>query len=243
MAEANSTAALKRCTKCLREKPATADFFHAYKRSPDGRRSVCRGCRAKDHADNRGERLLKRREHYQANKDRLLESVRAYYRANAEEQRQAALARHYRNRDLRLQQMKAYRAENRDALLEKQRTRLNAAFRVKYGTDIEFTLRHRTRALIRVTLKNGRKGVRMKDVLGYDVSDLRAHLERQFTRGMNWEKFMAGEIHIDHIVPVAAFNIRAADSPEFRACWALSNLRPMWASENLSKSDKVLTLL
>lgn len=34
------------CTKCRQEHPATKDFFHASKRSPDGLRSVCKRCHA-----------------------------------------------------------------------------------------------------------------------------------------------------------------------------------------------------
>ena len=53
----------------------------------------------------------------------------------------------------------------------------------------------------------------------------------------------AGEIHIDHIVPVAAFNITSLDDAAFKACWALANLRPMWAKDNISKGSKRLFLL
>lgn len=204
---------------------------------------MCRICRSADHAANRDERLQKRRQHYQANKPRLLDAVKAYYRRNAEAQRAAALERHYRDREQRLLQMRAYRAKNLDALNQRRRPKSRELFRARYGIDLEFTLKHRVRSLIRVTLKNGREGMRMRELLGYTARELMAHLERQFTRGMSWQKFMAGEIHIDHIVPAAAFECVAGGLQEFRACWALSNLRPMWASENLAKSDKVLTLL
>lgn len=236
-------APLKRCTKCGNEKPATSEFFHAYTRSPDGRRSVCRECRAADHAANREERLPKRREHYQANRERLTANVRAYYAANADAQRAAALERHYRNRERRLAQIRAYQQANRDTLLAKKRERERARFRDLYGKDLEYTLRHRLRALLRVTVKLGREGRRLHQVLGYTTAELRAHLELQFTKGMTWEKVLAGEIEIDHIVPVASFNITSFECPEFRACWGLANLRPMWASENRSKGDKRLTLL
>ena len=31
----------------------------------------------------------------------------------------------------------------------------------------------------------------------------------------------------------------SADDPDFKKCCALSNLRPMWARENIAKSDKI----
>lgn len=68
---------------------------------------------------------------------------------------------------------------------------------------------------------------------GYSLDDLRQHIERQFTDRMTWAAFADGEIHIDHIVPLAAFDL--SDEREVRAAYALSNLRPLWASENTAK--------
>ncbi|MNN86971.1 hypothetical protein D3C81_2044550 [compost metagenome] len=50
---------------------------------------------------------------------------------------------------------------------------------------------------------------------------------------------MAGEIHIDHRIPVAYFKPETQDSMEFRMCWSLNNLRPLWAVENLAKADRL----
>jgi len=58
---------------------------------------------------------------------------------------------------------------------------------------------------------------------------------------MTWEKFMNGEIHIDHIIPKAAFDL--SDFDQWRICWGLPNLRPLWAKDNLEKKDKILNLL
>lgn len=240
MADENST---RVCTCCKQEKPATSEHFHAYKKAPDGCRAVCRVCRAADHAAHRDERLTQRREHYQANKDRLIEASKAFYQKNVEAQRASGLERHYRNREKRLEQMRAYREANLEEINARRRPQGRASFRERYGVDLEFTLKHRLRALMWVTLTKGREGLRMREVLGYGTDELKAHLERQFVKGMTWGRFLAGEIHVDHIVPVAHFKIECVGSPAFKACWALSNLRPMWAKENLSKGAKVLTLV
>lgn len=80
-------------------------------------------------------------------------------------------------------------------------------------------------------------------MLGYTKSVLVSHIEKQFTPGMSWDLLMQGQIHIDHILPVAMFKFTDTDDPEFKACWALANLRPMWAIENQRKQAKRLTLL
>lgn len=52
-----------------------------------------------------------------------------------------------------------------------------------------------------------------------------------------------GEWEIDHIIPVAAFDIETVDSHDFKRCWALANLQPLWKHENRAKNAKVMTLL
>ncbi len=77
--------------------------------------------------------------------------------------------------------------------------------------------------------------------MGYSVDELRRHLELQFTSGMNWERFRAGDIHIDHIVPLKVFD-RESKS-EMKKAYDLPNIRPLWASENLAKSGDNLFLI
>ena len=90
-------------------------------------------------------------------------------------------------------------------------------------------------------LRGRKQGKRWTELLGYTEAELRAHLERQFTKGMSWENY--GSWHIDHIIPVVAFTITGPECPELRKAWALSNLRPLWAKDNLRKNDKIETLL
>lgn len=68
------------------------------------------------------------------------------------------------------------------------------------------------------------------------------HMERQFTSGMSWENY-GSYWHVDHIIPVSSFEPKSRDCPEMMACWSLSNLRPMKAFDNMSKSAKIETLL
>lgn len=77
------------------------------------------------------------------------------------------------------------------------------------------------------------------DILGYSIQDLMNHLESKFKPGMTWENH--GSIwHIDHIKPVSWFNFSSKNDPEFKECWALSNLQPLFVKENLSKGNKYI---
>ena len=122
-------------------------------------------------------------------------------------------------------------------------------FKIRYRLDPEFNIKERLRAsmrrkrqghkmgdLIRAAMKRNGSSPKFESFAGYSVAELKAHLERQFTKGMTWEKFNAGEIHIDHIVPVTAFDL--SDVDQLRDAWQITNLRPLWAKENIQKSNK-----
>lgn len=127
-------------------------------------------------------------------------------------------------------------------------------FKLRYQLDEDFNIKQRLRAamrrkrqgarmgdLIRGALNRDGRSIKFEDFAGYTTKDLRDHLERQFTKGMNWEKFRAGEIHIDHIVPLSSFNLH--DPEDLRRAWEITNLRPLWARDNLEKSAKRLLLV
>lgn len=84
---------------------------------------------------------------------------------------------------------------------------------------------------------------RTEEILGYTFDELKDHLERQFTGGMSWNNYGRNGWHIDHIIPVASFNYQTPDNSEFKACWSLPNLRPLWAKDNHQKRDKRLHLI
>lgn len=76
-----------------------------------------------------------------------------------------------------------------------------------------------------------------QEILGYSASDLKYHIENLFTEGMSWKNW--GEWHIDHIIPLHSFD---KETP-IHIVNSLSNLRPLWAEENLKRSKKVKTCM
>jgi 5-methylcytosine-specific restriction endonuclease McrA len=75
------------------------------------------------------------------------------------------------------------------------------------------------------------------NLLNYSAADLKEHLERLFTRGMTWDRLLRGDIEIDHIIPVSFFNPPDEHSLEFKMCWSLNNLQPLWKEDNRAKRD------
>ncbi len=96
--------------------------------------------------------------------------------------------------------------------------------------------RNISKAILR-SLKGGKKGNDWEILVGYGKYDLIAHLEAQFTEGMSWGNY--GKWHVDHIIPQSRFNFNSYNDIDFKRCWSLSNLQPLWAIDNTNKSDLI----
>lgn len=123
----------------------------------------------------------------------------------------------------------------------RHRERVRRYYRTKRRLDPDFSMACWMRSTLHKVLSraNRRKDAKCVELLGYTRHQLRQHIEAQFTKGMSWDN--RGKWHIDHIVPVAEFMRRGETDPAIVN--ALSNLRPMWAKDNIRKSDKVASLL
>lgn len=79
------------------------------------------------------------------------------------------------------------------------------------------------------------KSARTAELLGAPWAWVESHLESLFKPGMSWENY--GPVwHIDHKRPCAAFDL--TDPEQQRICFHWTNLQPLFAQENLQKSDK-----
>jgi hypothetical protein len=72
-------------------------------------------------------------------------------------------------------------------------------------------------------------------IVGCSPEFLKEYLENQFTKGMSWE-LMGSHIHIDHIIPLSS----AKTKEEVYKLFHYTNLQPLWAKDNLIKSNKIL---
>jgi len=97
-------------------------------------------------------------------------------------------------------------------------------------------LHKRMKVAVRKSLNDNATRTAWTELCGYTLDELRAHLEARFTDGMSWENMALW--HIDHVRPLASFNITGIDCPEFKKAWALDNLQPLWALDNLRKGAR-----
>jgi len=141
---------------------------------------------------------------------------------------------------------KRYREENKEKIKEymkkwhksNQKTvNQNAVNRRKI--DLKFNLNHNITTAIQVSLKGNKKGRKWESLVGYKLSDLIKHLKKTMPEGYDWKDYLEGRLHIDHEIPISAYNFDKPEDLQFRECWSLSNLRLLPARENLMKSDKI----
>jgi hypothetical protein len=81
------------------------------------------------------------------------------------------------------------------------------------------------------------KNAKTEAVLGCTFQEFMVHIERQFHDGMSWGR--RSEIHFDHIVPLAT----ARTEEDVIRLSHFTNLRPMWARDNIAKADKQIYLI
>jgi len=75
--------------------------------------------------------------------------------------------------------------------------------------------------------------------LPYTPEILKEHLEAQFDENMSWDNY-GSYWNIDHIYPQSKLPYDSVEHPNFKKCWALSNLRPLEKGENIRKSHKII---
>ena len=140
------------------------------------------------------------------------------------------------NKDYRKEYLKEYREKNTEKIKKTKRD----YERNRKASDPLYKLISNFRTAIYQVLKesNVDKNKHYFDILQYTPESLIKHLESQFENNMNWDNY--GKWHVDHKLPITSFNIEEMGDEEFMRCWSLENLQPMWGTDNIRKSNRVI---
>lgn len=205
---------MKLCSKCGLLKDESC--FDKDRTHADGLRCQCKDCRKAKWFENRDENLAKKRAGYKKNRQKNLVYAREY----AE-----------KNKDLLIEKRRVYegRPEVRKRIRTYWKSRMNAEPMIRLNASMRAAVYH--------SVKQNKAGNTWQSLVGYNLELLKTHLEKQFLPGMTWGNY--GEWEIDHKTPLAAHNFTSPDQFDFKRAWGLKNLRPLWASENRSKGDRL----
>ncbi|AUR92528.1 hypothetical protein NVP1173O_52 [Vibrio phage 1.173.O._10N.261.55.A11] len=175
-----------------------------------------------------GDCLECKAEYRKKNKDKKAERQREYYKQNKDKISKREKERYNKNKDKIAERRKDHYNKNKGKIADRRK---------EYSK--EYYKKNPASAFIRGSLKRiftnwkgGRK--KMEKLHGYTYEQLVTRIEFQFKDGMSWDN--RSEWHIDHKKPITRFLGQGITDPKIIN--ALSNLQPMWASENLSKGAK-----
>jgi len=172
-----------------------------------------------------------------------------WQRRNRERTRKIQLNHYYRHQDERQEAHRVYAKRNRPKETErlKKWRRENPlewkelrkkAFQKKYATP-RGKLDHTMSGYLWHGLKCGKNWKSWTELVGYSLHELFDHLNTTIPEGYNWNEYLSGKLHIDHIIPRSAFNFKNHLDIDFKKCWELKNLRLLPAKENMSKGAKL----
>lgn len=134
--------------------------------------------------------------------------------------------------------MQNYAANNKEkirAIKKRHSPKAYANFLLKRKADPVFKLKTLLRARLLRALKGNYKSGSAVSNLGCSVEEFKVYMESKFLTGMSWENH--GKWHIDHIIPLSFFNLSNID--ELKKACHYSNLQPLWASDNIKKSNRI----
>jgi hypothetical protein len=164
---------------------------------------------------------LYKHEHYQANKENVLLRAKSNYEQNKTE-KIAYSVEYQRKHSKRIYQRDKIKIEQKN----KDSPWLVMHLRLRAGLSSSLKA-------VGVTKKSSRTMV----IVGRSHEQFRVHIEKQFLRGMTWEN--RDMWHIDHIIPIS----KAKCEQDVISLYHFTNLRPMWAVDNIRKSNKEFFLI
>lgn len=187
------------------------------------------------------------KQNYEKNRIKILRYKKRYYTKYRDELNRKSRIRskdyYLKNKQKINETSKRYYLKNKNKhtllsknWMNKNRKDWNKHIRNRFQNDINFKLRSYLRNRLFYALKGNPKVSTTMKLVGCSIETLKNHLELRFKPGMNWNNY--GQWHIDHIKPCAKFDL--SKPKEQRACFHYMNLQPLWAKENLQKSDKFI---
>jgi hypothetical protein len=235
----------KICCKCKDEKEICE--FGKNNRNKDKLQGICKSCdklKSKEwkeknrekyllsqkntYKSNKEKRLKKSKDYYIENRDDIIRRNKDYYHTNIDKYKITKKEWREKNKEKISKKLKEYGKNNRKLISENEKNRRNSDPLFKTIRNV----RNRINQFLKS--KKHKKNSQSFDLVGCFPQFLKIHIENQFTEGMSWE-LMGKYIHIDHKIPLSS----GKNENEIKKLCHYSNLQPLWAKDNLIKSNKL----
>jgi len=170
-----------------------------------------------------------------SNRCKKCESERGkkYHIKNREKELSRVKEYYIKNKEKELSRYKEYNIKNKEKLLSYN----NEYKRNRKLNDPTFKLVQNVRVRLYEYLKTTgiTKNKKTFDIVGCSPPELKNYLEKKFTEDMSWENHGLFGWHIDHIIPLSSAK---TEEDLYKLCH-YTNLQPLWAKDNLIKSNKL----
>jgi len=170
--------------------------------------------------------LEQMKEYYQNNKDKIIKRVTQYYKDNKEQRIKYLKCYRVNNLEKKAMWDKKYKEKNKDKIKE-----YNRIYYKKYYKKIGLA--------ISKSLKGNKNGHHWESLVGYTMNILIKQLKKTIPKGYNWNDYLKGKLHLDHILPIRLFKFKTPEDNEFKQCWSLYNLQLLPKKDNLSKRESI----
>jgi hypothetical protein len=242
------TAQLKICKICKKCKILqTVDQFYLRSATSDKRRATCISCLKQYSEENKKSIKERQNLYYKNNRSYILTKVKNYSDNNKEK------IKVYNQTDFRKEKQRMQRRTDKSRQQQKiwcknNRAKLNARQNKKRKTNPTCRLHHIISNTINRSIKrtgNKKSSSFTKHIL-YTIAELKLHIEKQFESWMNWDNHgkyttdtwddndpTTWTWQLDHIIPRSELPYTSMEDDNFKKCWALENLRPLSAKQNL----------
>jgi hypothetical protein len=185
------------------------------------------------------------KKYYEENKDKILQRFKLYREENKEAIKSLRKKHYEENKIEILEKCKEYREENKEYIKkwkhdyyqkEDNKKKRNEKDKLRKRTDIVFRLISNVRSQVHKILTEY-KNNSTYELLGCNKEQLKYWLEYQFNEKLSWDNY-GTYWHVDHVIPLVFFDL--INSKEQFIAFNWSNLKPLPATENLSKNDSIV---
>jgi hypothetical protein len=203
----------KICSKCKIEKDVCE--FNKLHSSNDGYKPKCRECCKEEYQINKEKYSILNKIYREKNKL----NIHLYYKKWYE-----------KNQKSKLDKNKIYILNNRDKVN-------NRVISLRNSNPIN-KLKDNIRSRLRIFFKTSNISKKNKtfEIVGCSPQFLKEYLENKFLEGMSWDNHGLFGWHVDHIIPLSSAN---TEEDVYKLCH-YTNLQPLWAKDNIKKSNKIL---
>lgn len=176
---------------------------------------------------NREKRSKATLDYYYKNRDKCLADTRQYYSENKEKHLTTVRSYQKKNKSKCIANAKKWYSNNKE--------KAHTCERIRFENNLQYKLVKTQRSRVSTALKSQKaiKNQTTLTLLGCTLNELKKHLESLWLPGMSWENYSHKGWHVDHIKPCNTFDL--TDPVQQKECFHYSNLRPLWAVDNLSR--------